>query len=461
MTEVDVLQQPPRFGPELRRLRLAADMTLGQLSQRVHYSKAQLSKVERGLKSPSRDLARLCDAVLGAKGELAALLRPVTSLTSETVSGPRPGDEPVSSASDTAAERTAKITGGGPGEDGEEVWLMRLSADGSSWFQPVGRRHVVAAGAASMVSLGLSTSSAAPDSGGTLLEASRALFDEYRRLGQTTAPEVVLPALIAQTHTLRELSERAGTRTRQGLLALASRYAEYVGWLVQETGNEEAALWWTDRAVNLAEAGDDHHFAAYALVRRALVTLYRDDPVQTVVLAQQAQDHDLPPRIRGLAAQREAQGHALAGDYDSCMRCLDRARVLLTREPEHGGAPVIGTTNLSDPVAMITGWCLHDLGFPQRAAAIIDREIAQVPAHALRSRARYGMRGALAHAAAGEIDHACSLVAQLLKATDTVGSATITADLRRVSRILSRYARHSGVKSLAPGLAHSLHSADR
>ncbi|WP_435613695.1 helix-turn-helix domain-containing protein [Streptomyces sp. bgisy159] len=55
---------------------LGAGLSLTALSAVVHYSKAQLSKVERGIKAPSRDLARLCDAALHAGGVLIALVAP-------------------------------------------------------------------------------------------------------------------------------------------------------------------------------------------------------------------------------------------------------------------------------------------------------------------------------------------------------------------------------------------------
>ncbi|GAA2453919.1 helix-turn-helix transcriptional regulator [Streptomyces macrosporus] len=427
---MEAVQPSVRFGQELRRRRLAAGLTLTELAGAVHYSKGQLSKVERGLKAPSRDLARLCDAALGAGGALMTLLP----------------DRP-------AGERAPEPEGGD-----EEVWVMQLSADGPSWFQPVGRRQMVAAGAASVVRLGTSGVPGSPSGteGGKLLEASRSLFDHYRRLGQTVGPEFLLPVLIAQTHTLRELSNRVGSRTRRELLALGSRYAEYVGWLVQETGNEQASLWWTQRAVDLAAAGGDRDLGGYALVRRALVTLYREDAEQTVILAQRAQDGRLPPRIRGLAAQREAQGHAIAGDHSACMRSLDRARALLARHVPDSDAPVIGTMHLPDPVAMITGWCLYDLGRPREAAAALDEQLARVPSHALRTRVRYGVRRALAHAAAGEIDHACELVAPLLDGATAVGSATIAADLRRLARVLGRHPRNPSVRALAPELGTAL-----
>ncbi|AXK32412.1 XRE family transcriptional regulator [Streptomyces armeniacus] len=434
--------QPPRFGPELRRLRLAAGLSLTRLGQLVHYSKGQLSKVERGLKPPGLQLARLCDAALSADGRLAGLV---------------PEQSPEAELPETS-------------DDGE-VWLMQLSTDGSSWFQPVSRRQVVAVGAASAVALGIgaaaasasasadSVSASAAADGTTLLDGARSLFDQYRRLGQTASPEIVLPALIAQTHTLRELSARTGARTRRGLLTLASRYAEYVGWLTQETGNDQAALWWTDRAVELAAAGGDHDLAAYALVRRALVTFYRGDATQTVELAERAQAAEPPPRIWGLAAQQEAQGHALAGRYDACMRGLDRARVSLAASGPDPDSPVIGTTHLSDPVSMITGWCLHDLGRPREAAEVLDREIAQIPGHALRTHVRYGVRRALAHATAGEIDHACELVRPLFAASEAVTSATTNVDTRRLARTLNRFPDHPAVRELSPYLTAALHGA--
>ncbi|MEU2720930.1 helix-turn-helix domain-containing protein [Streptomyces smyrnaeus] len=422
-------QQQLRFGPELRRLRLAGGLTLGHLSARVHYSKSQLSKVERGLKAPSPELARLCDATLRADGALAALVPP-----------PRP-------TTDTTE----------PDSDEDEMWLMHLDPSGGATFQSVPRRTLMAAGAASVIPLGQPAPQA---DNATLLRTARSLFDHYRRLGQSAGSQLVLPPLIAQTHTLRTLAKQAGPRTREGLLSLASRYAEYIGWLVQETGDERGALWWTDRAVELAEAGGDHGLTAYALVRRALITLYRGDAKQTVELARRAQRLADSDRVRGLAAQREAQGHALAGDHRACMRGLDTARALLTAtdRPTSSSAqaaspsPVIGPSTLTDPVSMITGWCLHDLGRPGEAAEILDRETAKLPRDALRSQARYGMRRALAHATAGEIDHACALLEALTEATDAVASATVATDLRRLAHVLRRHPT-SAAQHLSPWLA--------
>ncbi|MGX1675179.1 helix-turn-helix domain-containing protein [Streptomyces sp. NPDC055400] len=417
------------FGEELRKRRLQAGMSLTALSGAVHYSKAQLSKVERGLKTPSRDLVRLCDAALGADGALVVLA---------TRTAPNTSDTPDES---------------GHGHIDEEDWIMHLSPDGPNRFQTVGRRKVMSAGVTSLMSWRAGGAApAAAASGDGMLDASRSLFTHYRRLGQTVAPGLLLPALIAQTHTLRELSAHTDTGSRRQLLALGSRYAEYVGWLVQETGDEQAALWWTQRAVNLAAAGGDHALAGYALVRRALVTMYRNDAEQTIALARRAQSGTLPPRIQGLAAQREAQGHALAGDLNSCLRALDRARTLLAREDSAADEPVIGTMHLPDPVSMLTGWCLVDLGRPAEAGEELDRQIALVGKDAVRTQVRYGVRRALAYASAGEIEHACALTEPLLDGVAVVRSATVITDLRRLARVLARHSDHPYVRQLGPRL---------
>jgi transcriptional regulator with XRE-family HTH domain len=422
-----VLQPSSEFGEELRKRRLGAGLSLTGLSTVVHYSKAQLSKVERGIKAPSSDLVRLCDAALHANGALIALLAPPVA------------DVPREPA---------------PYEVDEEEWVMRLSPDGSGEFAPVGRRQVVTTGAASLMSWHAGGQGRVSPTGGVgMLDASRSLFTHYRRLGQSVEPGFLLPGLIAQTHTLRELSAHVDSRTCQELLALGSRYAEYVGWLVQETGDEQAALWWTQRAVDLAAAGGDRALAGYALVRRALVTLYQDDAEQTVALARRAQSGTLPPRIRGLAAQREAQGHALAGDGDACMRALDRARTLLAVQDGEGEAPVIGSMHLPDSVGMITGWCLFDLGQVRKAAEELDRQLALVSPDVVRTQVRYGIRRALAYASHGEIDHACALVAPLLDGVVAVRSATVTIDLRRLSRVLARHSGNAVVRRLEPRLA--------
>ncbi|WP_381563092.1 helix-turn-helix domain-containing protein [Streptomyces eurythermus] len=417
------------FGRELRRRRIAAGLSLQQLGQRVHYSKSQLSKVERGLKRPTAELARLCDSALGAGGELTRL-----------VAVPDPQPPSPNSGND------------------DEVWLMQLRKDGSGSFQRLRRRDLIAAGAASVLTLQTSVPQPALprlEETGAVVDASRLLFEQLRRLGQAAGAAHVLPPLIAQTHSLEQLAVASGPRGRKELLVLASRYAEYAGWMAQESGDEAAALWWTDRAVQLASAGADKALAVYAQVRRSLISLYRGDIAESMELAGYALESEAPSRVRGLAAQHLAQGRAVNGDHTGCMRSLDRARELLAQAAMDPTQPVLGASNLPDVVSMFTGWCLYDLGRPRQAAAILDAETARIPEHALRTRTRYGVRLALAHASAGDLDQACHITTELLPTSRLISSATVQADIRRLCRTLGRHSRNAAVRELLPELTAS------
>ncbi|WP_260328503.1 hypothetical protein [Streptomyces sp. Ag109_O5-1] len=124
----------------------------------------------------------------------------------------------------------------------------------------------------------------------------------------------------------------------------------------------------------------------------------------------------------------------------------------LARQEDGSDGPLIGSMDLPDPVGMVTGWCLVDLGRPREAGEELDRQLALVGPDAVRMQVRYGVRRALAYASAGEIDHACALTAPLLDGVATARSATVTTDLRRLAGVLSRYSDHPSVRQLGPRL---------
>jgi DNA-binding XRE family transcriptional regulator len=427
-------EQPGAFGVELRRRRTAAGLSLAMLAKRVHYSKGHLGKIETGTKHPGSDLARRCDAVLGADGQLAAL-----------------------------AERTPpdSSSAGAGGEHAGEVWVMSMAPDGSSCVVPMPRREALAIGATALLGLNFGTqgSSVAAAHEATVT-AFRSLFEQLRRLGQTASPGVVLPTVIAQTHTLRGIANTASSPVREQLLGLAARYAEYAGWMTQETGDDRGAMWWTRVAVTMGEAAGDSELATYALIRQALITLYRDDAAGTIDLAQQAQaDRRISRRVRGLAALREAQGHALACDYDQCQRAVDRGAELLDdTDRAASGGPVFGSASVTsaDLTSLVRGWCMHDLGRPRQAVDILDRELPALPDTARRAYARFGARRALAYVAAGDVDHASALGGQVLDAFALVDSATVRHDLRRLAHALARWRTHQSVRDLHPRLSAAL-----
>jgi len=417
MEEWNLLTQ---FGSELRRRRIAAELSLSGLSRLVHYDKGHLSKIERGIKQPCQDLAYRCDTVLGASGELAALARslPVTpDLTSDDL--------------------------------GQE-WLMTFEVDGCSHFSTLSRRDVLAVAGGVFMTVG-STASATGHDDDETVAGFRAVFDMLRRLSQHVAPAELVPCLVTLTRTLQ-------ARTGQpDMLVLAARFAEFTGWMVQEGGDERAAIRWTNHATDLATRAGDDQMIAYRYVRHADVALYRHDGSGTVNLAQRAQREPGSSRVYSLAAQREAQGHAIAGDYNACRRALDRAAHYVDEPDEvDTGRPVLGTSTVADPVAITTGWCLQDLARSRDAADILAAEVARIPQQAVRAQARYGVRLALALASMHELEQSCATLTPILRTLPRIDSATVRTDLRRLSQMLGRWRHDVAVRMIMADLSAAL-----
>ena len=409
------------FGAELRRRRQLKGLSLAQFEKHVHYTKSYISKVETGAQTAQLSFARMCDAALNANGELIALASPTTHK-----------DEPEDDDPNTG------------------FWHMSLDPDGTGRFTPM-------PGPAPDLGVGLRL---APGRQVVDPVAAVALFDrrfqEARSMGQVVSATLALPTLIAETHTLRGLAANA-PEDSAGLWQTAARYAEYIGWMSQESGNDQQARWWTTQAVRMAERAGDEAWRPFALLRLADMTMYADDALQTIELTQRAQaDAAATPRVRGLAAQREAQGHAMLGDSESCLRALDRSAALLDEAARMSATPALGTWTTPDPMLMARGWCLSDLGRPADAAALLEAGIAGFVDGASRARAKCVVRAALAQAQADEIERACELVEWVAADLRQIDSATIRHDVRLLYRELRRRVSQPRVQELLPVLAELL-----
>lgn len=282
------------------------------------------------------------------------------------------------------------------------------------------------------------------------------LMQATRRLARTTSAGLVRPIAAAQFRAAHDLAVATQGRARERLVRLAGWLAELCGWTAQEAGDREAALRWTGLAAELAGSAGDLELFAYTRVRLALISLYGHDAQRTVRLAREVPDDGVGPWVRLLAAQREAQGHALAGDARQCFAALDQAHRLRDQvQAEADPDPVTGG-RATDLVAVTHGWCLYDLGRFDEATRVLDDEVARIPSTALRAWARFTTRQALSHAANGDVDHACALVGSILDAVGQVDSASLRTDLAAFARTVRRWPRRAAVRGLDGRLALAL-----
>ena len=409
------------FGVELRRRRIRRDWSLAELALRVHYSRGYLSKIENGVLPPNATVARLADAALDAGGALAALV-------------PAREGEHHEPAEFGESGESASAPGAAAGPD----WSGELLAFGDALGIP----------------LALPSAAARADAEDLRLEAHyQDEFDRHRRLGQGLAPGLVLRRMAVDFSTLMEVADTS-LRPATRLTLLAARYAEFIGWLSQESGRRDLALGWTRRAAAIAAGAGGADFAAYTLVREAELAMYERDSATAMSLADQALRHPhATERTRALAAHRQAQIHALRGETTCAWRRWAGPRTCSARRrPRTGPAPPTGRSSAprrsATSAAPIAGWCHYDLGRPQRATELLAEALSRTPEAAHRSRALFGARLALAYEASGELEEMETVTLRAIEDASLVRSASAYGELRGLSRALVRRHNVRGLKEL-------------
>jgi transcriptional regulator with XRE-family HTH domain len=265
-----------------------------------------------------------------------------------------------------------------------------------------------------------------------------AILDNLRNIGRACGPRPVLAVLAASAQTLRDVAAEVSGARAGAIWLLAARFAEYAGWMSQESGNHAAALSWTDRAVTWGGRGGDETIAAYALVRRAMITQHRGDPRAAIEFARCAAAHRAAaPRIRAHAARHEAQGHALLGDTHRCLASLDRCADLL-EEPGDTAIPAWGPQASERTFGLIRASCLVTLRQFAAAVELFNADLDIFSAQAVtvagteNARTRFQTRQAAAYIGLGHGDIACGLLIPLLPVAGRLDSATIRTELRHL-----------------------------
>ncbi|WP_329139134.1 helix-turn-helix transcriptional regulator [Streptomyces sp. NBC_00670] len=412
------------FGHALRLHRVRAGLSLSELSARVHYSSPYLSRLESGERRPSPELARLCDVALGAGGALAGLV--------------------------AARERPAPADGTTPPATSRTVPLLSSATSHTAPILPP----------AAVCPVALPAADDAEDIRPVTHYALH--LAELRRLAQRVSPSAVLGQLGTAVALLETLARAAHTAAvRRQYVELLAFYAEFAGWMAQEAGDEAAAERWIGRTEALATEAGAADLADHTLIRRACLALYRRDARSVVEYAVEA-GRRAPgsPRVRGLAALREAQGLALAGRAEACDGALRRAAGLLgTAGHSRPPALAVGSEVTHRLPALVDGWCLHDLGRPEEAAERLHDGLLLVPVRSERLRSLFTARLALSLAACGRLEALVPVVDALLKGSAGLCSHTVRSELRLLAVSLRRRYHRPDMRELHARVTAALHCA--
>jgi tetratricopeptide (TPR) repeat protein len=336
------------------------------------------------------------------------------------------------------------------GLDRREFLLRVAAAAGLSALAPVGRKPVNALEHALEKSLVPHASQ---------IEAAvgylRRVFTEFDSADWLLGPQLQLPTVASHLSLVERLLTVARGDSQSDLLTLRTRYAEFAGWLHQDSGQWSTAVWWTERALKSARDTDDSLMTAYLLVRKSVQAAADGAPGLAMGYARAAQSlSSLTPTVRAVALQQEAHGLALTGNAEACLRRLDKA---LELSAQAGESDREGPARYCIP-AFVQIWratCLLEIGQPRQAIDIFERELAMLPTHHYRDRGVYLGRLAVAYAAEGTPEASLTPGRQAQDIAKATGSERITRELKTLHGLLGRWAHVSDVADFRQGLVEA------
>jgi tetratricopeptide (TPR) repeat protein/transcriptional regulator with XRE-family HTH domain len=311
------------FGPQLRRRREAAGLSLTGFAALTHFTKGYLSKVETGRARPNRALAEICDRSLDAGGELLALV-PAEPL--------RPDELPAVTAYFVGrADEVARLTAALRDRNGPAAQVITgLGGLGKTTVAVAAARAAADAFPDGQFLIDLSPSGAtAPTESECLDRALRALGVAGRRIPPDRAGRAAL------------LRSRVG---RQHVLLLVDG-ADSAGQVRSLLSADPACRVLVTSRHRLAALDDAEHLALGPLPEAAGAELFReisaaaeDDPIDELV----RRCGSVPLAIRIVAARLRYGGWSCAEMLD---RLTDEAgRIASMDDGERSMAAVLGAS---------------------------------------------------------------------------------------------------------------------
>ncbi|KOV82078.1 helix-turn-helix domain-containing protein [Nocardia sp. NRRL S-836] len=243
----------------------------------------------------------------------------------------------------------------------------------------------------------------------------------------------LMPAVRGMYDFIDVLRRNARGEVRRRLLGTGAMYAEFYGWLHEESGDLRGAGAWTSRALEQGQAADDRDVVAYCFVRMSQLAEADGDDDRVIGLARAAQrETGVSPVVRAMALRQEARGLARAG-LEACLPRFDLARTLVRNaERPRSDEYSIGYSFTKQHVELQRAASLADLGRHRQA---IDVYGAIRWSHVCQwEQGVHTAKLAYAHAITGDVERAGELGFAALDLARATGSGLIVTELAKLGR---------------------------
>ncbi|MFD7163114.1 helix-turn-helix domain-containing protein [Streptomyces violascens] len=277
---------------------------------------------------------------------------------------------------------------------------------------------------------------AAPKASPEILNYLQSVFVQHTQAEPLAGPRFLVPPVQSQLPLIEELCKEASGPLRDDVVRVGARYAEFLGWLHQDTGDSQSAMLWTNRSLDYASELDDPTLSAYVFQRRSNIAAEAGQAGYAVGLANAALKHarELPSQVRAVALRARANSLALLGEADECARALDEARNFADQGPNEASlAPYCSVSYIDMEAAN----CALQLRRAQDAVETLEASLTRWPAEQQRDRGLCLARLATAYAQLEDVEGASNAGAEAAAIAQSTGSARILAELGRLQPLLT------------------------
>ena len=137
-------------------------------------------------------------------------------------------------------------------------------------------------------------------SGPAVISSLRQVLETNVQADARIGPPYLIPAIQGQLPVVEQICRMTRGADHDDALRLGSQFTEFCGWLYQDSGDYECAMYWTDRSLEYAAELDDRRVISYVLMRKSNIATEAGQPGHGLGLANAAlrQRQQLTPRLR-------------------------------------------------------------------------------------------------------------------------------------------------------------------
>jgi tetratricopeptide (TPR) repeat protein len=238
-----------------------------------------------------------------------------------------------------------------------------------------------------------------------LADSLLATLDLYSNIDNLAGPQSLVNIAPQQLRFVENLLSNTRGKDRKQLLHVAARYAEFAGWVYQDTGALNSAMQMSSMALDFAQEADDEMLISYILMRRSNIATDAKRPELALKLADAALDKAtyLPPHYCAVALRQRAHAFSQLGQLGDCASTVELAFKFAERSVD--SEKDLAQYCTPEYVEMEAAHCWIELGQADKAISTLQHSLAVWKPEFRRDLGLCLARLSVAHASSGQIEN--------------------------------------------------------